>query len=633
MKELKHLLFILLLIICSGCLEKKIPPIKKIAINDPFKATMVKSQYFQISGEKDNIIEGKEGTLLILPNGSLITAKGNKANGDITIELAEGLTLNTMILSNLTTTSRGKLLETGGMIYLNATSDGEQLQINPEKPIYIEIPTNRVEPDMMVYQGIRDSMGNMDWVKPKPLSNSLIPVDIFSLDFLPNGFREEVEKGLPFGTFEKPTDEIVDSLYYFQDVYMQNLVSQLNAINRLTNESSKDIFLNANQVNSFNDEERNTKDLDTISSSPKTEYGINPLKIKAIKSDGFQNTLIATREFQRRLKVMFKICRPDVLDIYIDNLDENMWELDRLVAEVLVDNRYQDDFLSFQKEKKTKVAGTSINSELLKKHYTKKMDEAKRDRERLSKKLTEIRKIEEQQLDSLKKEYQKVLNKRKRYRMQSYGFEQTQMGWINIDRGTEVKDWNYQSLELTVQEGANYDKIFSYIFYKSTNSLYRLNSADNITFYAGDAPAGSMPMPKHKPAVAVVVGYRGNKNFLAIKEFETTTLKNLNIRLKETTVEELNQKLSEFEINGSENSIKVDLNDINQIAPSKKEKQNLDDSYKFLKLLREKSFPSDSSFMRFDRVYQIELQVDTCVSNVRIKDEIMETLPEQVPML
>ena len=307
-----------------------------------------------------------------------------------------------------------------------------------------------------------------------------------------------------------------------------------------------------------------------------------------------------------------------------------MWELDSIVADILVDSRYQKDFLSFKKERKTKVAGNHINSSLLRKHYAIKRDEAKRDRQRLFEKLTKIRKEEEHKMDSLKKEYKSLLKKRKRYRMQSYGFEQTELGWINIDRGTAEKDWDYQSLKLIVKEGAKFDKVFSYVFYKSINSLYRLNTNDNMTFYVGDSQSSSMPIPKYKPAVAVVVAYLDDKNFFAIKEFETKTKKILDAEPQEISIEKLKQKLSAFEVNGPENSITIDLNYVKQLVPSRKERQNLFDSHDFLKILKKKSFPSDSSFMRFDVKYQIELQVDTCISNIKVRDEIME-VEETVP--
>ena len=49
--------------------------------------------------------------------------------------------------------------------------------------------------------------------------------------------------------------------------------------------------------------------------------GINPAIIQVIKSDKYQNTLIATKDFEARLKVIFKTCNDKVLELYINNLN------------------------------------------------------------------------------------------------------------------------------------------------------------------------------------------------------------------------------------------------------------------------------------------------------------------------
>lgn len=91
----------------------------------------------------DNVVEGEKGSIIICPKGCFVDRNGKIVEKNIDIEIAEALSLEDMLLSNLTTTSDGQLLETDGMIYFNATSDGEQLYINKENPIHIEIPTHQ----------------------------------------------------------------------------------------------------------------------------------------------------------------------------------------------------------------------------------------------------------------------------------------------------------------------------------------------------------------------------------------------------------------------------------------------------------------------------------------------------------
>ena len=63
--------------------------------------------------------------------------------------------------------------------------------------------------------------------------------------------------------------------------------------------------------------------------------GINPAKIKAIWSETFQNSFIATREFEQRLALIHEIRKPEILDLYINNLDKNLYELDSLAAKMV----------------------------------------------------------------------------------------------------------------------------------------------------------------------------------------------------------------------------------------------------------------------------------------------------------
>jgi hypothetical protein len=70
--------------------------------------------------------------------------------------------------------------------------------------------------------------------------------------------------------------------------------------------------------------------------------------------------------------------------------------------------------------------------------------------------------------------------------METYGFNWSETGWINIDNGTLPKDWNEQPLEITVSNGKQFDRVYTYIVYTSIKSLYRLNTNDNIQFYVGN---------------------------------------------------------------------------------------------------------------------------------------------------
>ncbi len=168
-------------------------PIPKKLIGDSTQ----NSQFKVINANTDNVIEGKNGTIIVCPKNCFVNANGTVINDNVKIELKEAFTLSDMLLENLSTTSNGNLLETDGMIYFNPTANGEQLFINKNIPIHIEIPTKKKLSGMMAYEGIKDASGKINWINPKKLDTYLQTVDFSLLDFLPKGFATEVEKIYP----------------------------------------------------------------------------------------------------------------------------------------------------------------------------------------------------------------------------------------------------------------------------------------------------------------------------------------------------------------------------------------------------------------------------------------------------
>lgn len=62
---------------------------------------------------------------------------------------------------------------------------------------------------------------------------------------------------------------------------------------------------------------------------------ICPASIQALRTPKFANTFIATKEFETRLKHLFEICNESALNVYINNLDKDLWVSDSIVAGML----------------------------------------------------------------------------------------------------------------------------------------------------------------------------------------------------------------------------------------------------------------------------------------------------------
>lgn len=603
-KHLYYLVVIFSLFLIFHC-KPHTETIVKNHDKDPFKTTIVSSQIFHIDAKKDTVLIGQKGTVLVFQQGSFLDSNESIVTGNINIELAEALTFDDMLLSNLTTTSGGQFLETDGMIYFNATSEGKQLIVNPDKPVYIEIPSKERKFGMSVYKGIRDKNGNMDWINPTPIKNYLLPVDLFTLDFLPDGFAEAVEKEMPFRNYETANEKLIDSLYY--SLYFETG-------NEIIEETLPNLGVKETYYGNETASERDSLPLD-VKKSP--IYGVDPAIIKAIKNEKFQNTLLATRQFEERLQKIFKICRTDILDIYIHNLDKKLWELDSIVASMLDNNIYQEDFEKFASQKWANIKEPNKNLKLLKRFYEKRLKTIKNQLTNQRNKAVKAFNKKTKESKKLVKEYQKLLDKREAYRMTGYGFEMTSTGWLNIDRGIIPKDWDYSPLEFIVSNTDTFDRVYAYVIYTSMKSLYRLNSADSKTFYVGNENRREMIMPKAEKAVGFVIGYQNEQVFSELIELETNAQSELKFELKKTSDKEIKESLMQFENCQTENSILEDLRYVDDVFMEKIRQDKWEHERIVMALLREVSSPVDSSFMRYNRTYQIDMPIDTCLNRVK----------------
>ncbi len=171
-------------------------------------------QKYTIDPSKGATIEGKDGTLVIVPSDAFVDNNGIIIKENVTLEIVEALKVSDMIAYNLTTMNGDKPLQTGGMLYIQPYVNGEKVEINSKRPLYVEIPTDEYNPSMMAWNGKIDENGDIDWQNPQPLKRYLTKVDFDNLDFLPNGFEEAVAAGMPFKSYKKADKKLVDSLYY-----------------------------------------------------------------------------------------------------------------------------------------------------------------------------------------------------------------------------------------------------------------------------------------------------------------------------------------------------------------------------------------------------------------------------------
>lgn len=162
-------LSILLLLTISAC--------QNAETTAPAKANILASenlpqQEFSIHADRDTILIGKSGTQLTIKKNTFVDQNGNPVTGQIDIEFKECLSKLDMVLGNLTTTYKGQALESGGMIYLNATANDQQLAIAKDNSIGVVMPADSVMEGMQLFEGVESEDG-INWEDPQPLEGIL----------------------------------------------------------------------------------------------------------------------------------------------------------------------------------------------------------------------------------------------------------------------------------------------------------------------------------------------------------------------------------------------------------------------------------------------------------------------------
>ncbi len=161
----------------TGCKKsEEESPAPATTIKDFFEKTEVKSQTFTINTDNgQSSITGEEGTKVTFPENAFTTIDGTPVTGAVSIELKEIYEKSDMVLSERPTSSDGKLLISGGEIFINATANGQELQLAENTSILVELATTDLEEGMGLFTGSEeDSVFN--WT-PVPIDSSQVAVN------------------------------------------------------------------------------------------------------------------------------------------------------------------------------------------------------------------------------------------------------------------------------------------------------------------------------------------------------------------------------------------------------------------------------------------------------------------------
>lgn len=303
---------------------------------------------------------------------------------------------------------------------------------------------------------------------------------------------------------------------------------------------------------------------------------VNPSKVKAIWNEKFNNTLIATKEFEERLMYMHGSCNGNALDLYINNIEKNMCTIDSMAAVETGD----DWFYEFAGRANGKVKAERRQLEKLKFYYESKNkayaqaveqtkqkflnEQAKLDMKAESMQMKQNnRNFKEWELNSKNFQQELKLNLKEAYRQlgkpvefpparASYGVSIDVAGWKNVDAYVLESTANRKTLDYTdkdvkkavikykpisvqINQFDQYDRVVAYLLPNKLDGFMRMNEV-------GGRFTESLNELIHYKLVCV--GYMGTEVFLYTNKM--ANLRDYNIDLIKVDGQTLKSELNDL---------------------------------------------------------------------------------------
>lgn len=423
-------------------------PYPKTVLSPLFDSLRPAIQTFIIKGNRDTLIVGKNGTTLAILKNTFVNYQGQVAT-KVSINLVEVNSIAEIIKANLQTTSGDKILQTGGMFFLDAKESSKSLVVAEGKSIYVEVRSNSKDPRMKIFDGRFDDKGRIDWTTTDNLASDLIPIPLSLVNF-------------------------------------------------------------------------NKCDLECGLSKNQTDNLLNPR---------FENTYIATREFEDRCCTMMYATCPQsnnlsqkLLNIYTANIDKPLFYSDSLVIDYLAHNlkdkidttkefNFDDTgwvtymykfFIELKEQRLTNavnfeklgISERTTTEELISRGYS----------ENEAEKFIAYFKVREQIVKYRESEKQAS-------QLAYYSFGINKLGWINIDRFIDEKVTEPSTFLVHVKSKDTLDFISISLVIPSYNVVISSIYNDGNLYSFTNKDDGYKNLPVGQDAIIVGFSYKANKPY------------------------------------------------------------------------------------------------------------------------
>ena len=281
--------------------------------------------------ESGKVALSRSGVLLSVPTDAFMK-NGVPYSGDVIVHYQEARKGSDIVKSGLSTVSGDRLLQTQGMYSVQGfTLDGKPLEFNPKVGVYVQVPVEEHLKKMQLFDGITQKDGSIDWQNPEKLVKIPVPVNMSELDFYPTGYEDKLDD-LKWKKAKASRDSLYLSFEEFD--HYSNISVNMVPINKPV---VSEVKMTGPKIQIFpQDDSRNEGDTDSsaavsVAVAQPFPY-ISPSNVLAFWNKKFNNTNLATREFETRMHAIHATCNNEVLAKYTQNLRKPISAIDQEVV-------------------------------------------------------------------------------------------------------------------------------------------------------------------------------------------------------------------------------------------------------------------------------------------------------------
>jgi len=148
-------------------------------IREIFPVTFEGDEVFVLDNGVDNLITGKDGTLIALPSGSFVDEAGIVVEGKVQFHLKEFYKKSQLLISDINTKTFNGALHANGMIFAEATQQSRKLNWNPGKQMLISFTGHSGAETQLIHK--TDAQNN--WSVYHNEEKNLISLPLHTLKF------------------------------------------------------------------------------------------------------------------------------------------------------------------------------------------------------------------------------------------------------------------------------------------------------------------------------------------------------------------------------------------------------------------------------------------------------------------